>query len=139
MQEEKLRKKEDRLQAQKEKREAVARFHEQEAEERSLRKNLAVQTEEETVKEKQPIPVKDTEQVETKGREENAGDLDILPVTWASSYLPISQIKNGVIQTKDERYIKIIEILPINFLLRSASEKRNIIYSFACGGDVCWV
>ena len=131
VQEEKLRKKEDRLQAQKEKREAVARFHEQEAEERSLRKNLAVQTEEETVKEKQPIPVKDTEQVETKGREENAGDLDILPVTWASSYLPISQIKNGVIQTKDERYIKIIEILPINFLLRSASEKRNIIYSFA--------
>ena len=131
VQEEKLRKKEDRLQAQKEKREAVARFHEQEAEERSLRKNLAVQTEEETVKEKQPIPVKDTEQVETKGREENAGDLDILPVTWASSYLSISQIKNGVIQTKDERYIKIIEILPINFLLRSASEKRNIIYSFA--------
>ena len=110
----------------KEKREAVARFHEQEAEERSLRKNLAVQTEEETVKEKQPIPVKDTEPVETKGREENAGDLDILPVTWASSYLPISQIKNGVIQTKDERYIKIIEILPINFLLRSAPEKRNI-------------
>lgn len=131
VQEEKLRKKEDRLQAQKEKREAVARFHEQEAEERSLRKNLAVQTEEETVKEKQPIPVKDTEPVETKGREENAGDLDILPVTWASSYLPISQIKNGVIQTKDERYIKIIEILPINFLLRSAPEKRNIIYSFA--------
>ena len=131
VQEEKLRKKEDRLQAQKEKREAVARFHEQEAEERSLRKNLAVQTEEETVKEKQPIPVKDTDPEETKGREENAGDLDILPVTWASSYLPISQIKNGVIQTKDERYIKIIEILPINFLLRSAPEKRNIIYSFA--------
>ena len=52
-------------------------------------------------------------------------------MTWASSYLPISQIKNGVIQTKDERYIKIIEILPINFLLRSAPEKRNIIYSFA--------
>ena len=37
-----------------------------------------------------------------------------------------------MIKTKDERYIKIIEILPINFLLRSASEKKeNIIYSFA--------
>ena len=126
VQEEKLRKKEDRLQAQKEKREAVVRFHEQEAEERSLRKNLAVQTEEEAVKEKQPIPVKDIEPVATKGRE-----LDILPVTWASSYLPVCQIRNGVIKTKDERYIKIIEILPINFLLRSAPEKRNIIYSFA--------
>ena len=131
VQEEKLRKKEDRLQAQKERREAAVRFHEQEAEERSLRKNLAVQADEKDGKEKQPIPVNDAEPVEAKGREENSSDLDILPVTWASSYLPVSQIRNGVIKTKDERYIKIIEILPINFLLRSASEKRNIIYSFA--------
>lgn len=130
VQEEKLRKKEDRLQAQKERREAAVRFHEQEAEERSLRKNLAVQAGEKVGKEKQPIPVNDTEPVEAKGREENSSDLDILPVTWASSYLPVSQIRNGVIKTKDESYIKIIEILPINFLLRSASEKRNIIYSF---------
>ena len=32
--------------------------------------------------------------------------------------------------TKDKRYIKIIEIEPINFLLRSSREQKNIIYSF---------
>lgn len=48
----------------------------------------------------------------------------------AAAYLPISKIENGVIYTKDRRYIKIIEVTPINFLLRSAREQRNIIYSF---------
>ncbi len=46
------------------------------------------------------------------------------------SYLPIEKIENGVIFTKDGRYLKILEIEPINFLLRSAREQRNIIYSF---------
>lgn len=129
MQEEKLRKKEDRLQAQKAKREAAVRFHEQEAEERSLRKNLVMQKEDEP--EKQLSSAKPLNNVKPEQMEELVKDLDILPVTWAFSYLPISQIRNGVIKTKDERYLRMIEILPINFLLRSASEKRNIIYSFA--------
>ncbi len=47
-----------------------------------------------------------------------------------AEYLPISKIDNGVIYTKDHRYIKIIEVIPINFLLRSAREQRSIIYSF---------
>ena len=46
------------------------------------------------------------------------------------SYLPIDKIENGVIFTKDGRYLKILEIEPINFLLRSAREQRNIIFSF---------
>lgn len=46
------------------------------------------------------------------------------------SYIPIEKIENGVIFTKDGRYLKILEIEPINFLLRSAREQRNIIYSF---------
>lgn len=129
MQEEKLRKKEDRLQAQKAKREAAVRFHEQEAEERSLRKNLVMQKEDEP--EKQLSSAKPLNNVKPEQMEELVKDLDILPVTWAFSYLPISEIRNGVIKTKDERYLRMIEILPINFLLRSASEKRNIIYSFA--------
>ena len=129
MQEEKLRKKEDRLQAQKAKREVAVRFHEQEAEERSLRKNLVMQKEDEP--EKQLSSAKLLNNVKPEQMEELVKDLDILPVTWAFSYLPISQIRNGVIKTKDERYLRMIEILPINFLLRSASEKRNIIYSFA--------
>ncbi len=48
----------------------------------------------------------------------------------SAAYLPIRKIENGIIYTKDNRYVKIIEIIPINFLLRSAREQRNIIYSF---------
>ena len=48
----------------------------------------------------------------------------------AAAYLPIEKIANGIIYTKDHRYVKIIEVVPINFLLRSAREQRNIIYSF---------
>lgn len=45
-------------------------------------------------------------------------------------YLPIDKIANGVIYTIDGRYIKILEVEPINFLLRSAREQQGIIYSF---------
>ena len=47
-----------------------------------------------------------------------------------AEYLPIDRIENGIIYTSDHRYLKIIEIIPINFLLRSAREQRSIIYSF---------
>lgn len=47
-----------------------------------------------------------------------------------ASYLPIQKIENGIIYTTDHRFVKIIEIRPINFLLRNAREQRNIIYSF---------
>ena len=47
-----------------------------------------------------------------------------------ADYLPISKIENGIIYTKDHRYVKIVEVVPINFMLRSAQEQRNIIYSF---------
>lgn len=47
-----------------------------------------------------------------------------------AGYLPISKIANGIIYTKDHRYVKVIEVVPINFMLRSAREQRSIIYSF---------
>lgn len=47
-----------------------------------------------------------------------------------AEYLPIEKIENGIIYTRDHRYVKLIEIVPINFLLRSAREQQNIIYSF---------
>ncbi len=47
-----------------------------------------------------------------------------------SNYLPLNKVQNGVIYTDDGRYIKIVEILPINFLLRNTKEQNNIIYSF---------
>ena len=67
---------------------------------------------------------------EPKQKPEKEPALDLLPMTWASSYLPIKQIKRGIIHTADDRYVKLIEVLPINFLLRSAAEQRNIIFSF---------
>ena len=47
-----------------------------------------------------------------------------------ADYLPISRIENGIIYTKDHRYVKVVEVIPINFLLRSVREQRSIIYSF---------
>ena len=45
--------------------------------------------------------------------------------------LPIEKIENGILHTTHDRYIKILEIEPINFLLRSPREQRSVIYSFA--------
>lgn len=47
-----------------------------------------------------------------------------------AEYLPVDKIENGIIYTKDHRYVKIVEVVPINFLLRSPREQRSIIYSF---------
>ena len=47
-----------------------------------------------------------------------------------ADYFPITKIENGIIYTRDHRYIKVIEVVPINFMLRSAREQRSIIYSF---------
>jgi type IV secretory pathway VirB4 component len=46
------------------------------------------------------------------------------------SFSPIRDIQNGVIITKDNRYIKILEFLPINFLLKSSREQEHIISQF---------
>lgn len=43
----------------------------------------------------------------------------------------VDEIKDGIIHTKDNRYLTIIELEPINFHLRSEREKTNIIYNFA--------
>lgn len=49
----------------------------------------------------------------------------------AQSFLPIRDIRNGLVETTDDRYLKILEIEPINFALRSDEEQFNIISSFA--------
>lgn len=65
-------------------------------------------------------------QMRERMREEPEPEL----INPSASYLPIRKIENGIIYTKDRRYVKIIEVIPINFLLRSAREQRGIIYSF---------
>lgn len=46
-------------------------------------------------------------------------------------WLPIETVVNGIVVLKDGRYIKILEILPVNFYLKSEVEQENIIYYFA--------
>lgn len=57
-------------------------------------------------------------------------DATVKPLNPLADYVPIEKIQNGVIYTKDHRYIKVVEVVPVNFLLRSAQEQRSIIYSF---------
>lgn len=45
-------------------------------------------------------------------------------------FSPILDVKNGIIVTKDGRYVKLMEFSPINFNLRSSSEKDTIIDQF---------
>ena len=47
-----------------------------------------------------------------------------------AEYFPIQKIQHGVLYTRDHRYVKVLEVTPINFLLRSAREQRNILYSY---------
>ena len=54
----------------------------------------------------------------------------VKPLNPLADYVPIEKITHGVIKTRDHRYIKVVEVVPVNFLLRSAQEQRSIIYSF---------
>lgn len=45
--------------------------------------------------------------------------------------VPVVDIRNGVVITEDGRYIKILEVLPTNFYLKSSMEQMNIIYYMA--------
>lgn len=50
---------------------------------------------------------------------------------FVQDFLPIKSLHHGIVETVDGRYIKILEVEPINFLLRSEEEQVNIISSFA--------
>ncbi|MCL2637507.1 MAG: hypothetical protein FWD48_03970 [Oscillospiraceae bacterium] len=47
------------------------------------------------------------------------------------TFLPIKDIRDGIVITADNRYIKVLEVLPVNFYLKSAIEQQNIIHYFA--------
>lgn len=52
-------------------------------------------------------------------------------VQSCQSFIPIKDIREGIIITEDGRYVRIVEFSPINFGLRSASEQAMIIDDFA--------
>ena len=47
------------------------------------------------------------------------------------AWLPIKNIVGGVVVTKDDRFIKLLEVLPVNIYLKSPSDRQNIISAFA--------
>ena len=61
----------------------------------------------------------------------NAKKQKVEKLEFVQDFLPIKNLSNGIIETVDGRYIKILEIEPTNFLLRSDVEQMNIISSFA--------
>ena len=45
--------------------------------------------------------------------------------------MPVKDIRDGIIQTTDGHYVKILEVEPVNFSMLSAAEQSNIVWSFA--------
>ncbi len=53
---------------------------------------------------------------------------------WRDSiqaWLPIKNIVGGVVVTRDNRFVKILEVLPVNIYLKSPNDRQNIITSYA--------
>ena len=48
----------------------------------------------------------------------------------SQDFIPVKNIRHGIIETVDDRYLKILEIEPINFMLRSDEEQLG---RCACG------
>lgn len=46
-------------------------------------------------------------------------------------WITVLDIKHGIVITKDGRYVKILEIMPVNFHLKSLIEQQNIIYYYS--------
>lgn len=88
------------------------------------------------VEEDAPLKSRSRVQVDFKGRRVNqfktflSQEEEVKPLNPLAEYIPIEKIDNGIIFTRDHRYVKVVEVIPVNFLLRSAREQSNIIYSF---------
>lgn len=52
-------------------------------------------------------------------------------VMLGSGWLLLDGIIGGVVITKDGRFVKILELLPVNIYLKSPNDRQNIISSFA--------
>lgn len=60
-----------------------------------------------------------------------AYDAENVVYNFTQDIIGIKTIKNGLIQTNDNRFVKILEISPINFFTRSFQEQDAIISDFA--------
>ena len=56
-----------------------------------------------------------------------AGGVDGIYRDSIQAWLPIKNIISGVVITKDNRFVKILEVLPVNIYLKSPADRKNII------------
>lgn len=54
-----------------------------------------------------------------------------LPSTMTVDIMPVESVKDGIVKTFDGQYLMILEIMPVNFLLKSFSEQADVISNFA--------
>lgn len=93
-------------------------------------KKKAVKNKRKPGKYERPAPEKPQKQESSKKQPKQEKPEPPAFLNPVAEYFPVEKIENGIIYTKDHRYVKIVEVIPINFLLRSTREQRNIIYSF---------
>ncbi|MCL1835819.1 MAG: hypothetical protein FWG48_06615 [Oscillospiraceae bacterium] len=62
-----------------------------------------------------------------KGLDDAGGEFDGSIQEW----LPLKNIVGGMVITRDRRFVKVIEMLPVNFHLKTPHEQQTIIYYFA--------
>ena len=67
----------------------------------------------------------------TKKKRKNSASRPQEELEFIQDFLPVKNISHGIVELTDGRYIKILEIEPINFMLRSDEEQFSIISSFA--------
>ena len=50
---------------------------------------------------------------------------NVKPLNSLADYIPIEKIEHGVIYTRDHRYVKVVEVVPIKVVRRGAGERRG--------------
>lgn len=86
-------------------------------------------TKEEKLKAKQEK--KELKQKVKQEKADKKNKKNMIKIMSTQMFSPIRDVCDGIILTKDGRYIKIMEFTPVNLALRSGSERDIIVSSFA--------
>lgn len=83
-------------------------------------------------KHRQGIPEKSkiSEPAKKKTKRKKKRRISRIPVQSTQQNIPIRDLYNGIIITKDQRYIKVMEVKPITFLLLSPKEQGKVASAF---------
>lgn len=68
------------------------------------------------------------QKVESKKKKTQKVEKEI--TNYTQDFIDIKEIRNGIIETHTGRFVKILEVEPINFMLRTGEEQNNIIATF---------